>query len=64
MKNLLDGEPVKLRAYGYGTWLWNLTCCDCGLTHLLLIQHHGKGVLKVYPYRDDHLTKKARKKKK
>ena len=64
MKHLLSGEPVKLKPSKGGTWLWDQTCCDCGLTHLLLFQHLDKGVLTVFPYKDDYLTKKVRKKKK
>ena len=39
-----------------------LACCDCGLAHLFKFQIE-KGKLYLIAYRDDHLTKELRKRK-
>lgn len=37
-------------------------CCDCLLVHHWHIENLGKGKIRLYLYRDDHATTKARKK--
>ncbi len=54
--HIINGEPVF---YNSET-AYREICCDCRLSHLVIYKIVGKRI-KVINYRDDHKTKKLRK---
>lgn len=54
-KILNDGDPVIFEERKCTF----LTCCECGLTHLLMLGQ-VKGEYMIYVYRDDKLTEESR----
>lgn len=55
-ETLNDGDAIE---FGDRTCAW-LTCCECGLTHLLILGYVKNKHL-IYVYRDDNLTEESRK---
>lgn len=50
-RTVADGEPM--RTIGGGLYF---TCCDCGLTHFLLVEDCGDGELVLRGWRDEAAT--------
>ena len=64
MKPLVDGEVMNLKPDRKNFWREHVECCDCGVVHLNTYRKLTNGILEAVAFRDKHLTKKARKKKK
>lgn len=54
-----NGEPW---VFNGKTLKGSLTCCDCGLNHLILLDHKGKNKVEMRFFRNDHETRKIREK--
>ena len=53
-----NGEPWVFKGKALKA---TLTCCDCGLNHLMFLENTGKKV-EIKLYRDDWMTREKRKK--
>lgn len=57
---IIAGKPVFFKKNEV-QWI---SCCDCGLAHLILFRTLKGGHTEVYMYRDDYITEQNRKRRK
>ena len=62
-ETVVDGEPIYPKYVGNNEWIYNLECCDCGLSHFFLFAKKGK-TLRLRAFRDTYSTNLNRRKKK
>jgi len=54
--SVMNGEP---QYYEFKKAYW-FTCCDCGLSHMVVFEQKGKNKISYVVYRDDWETLKNR----
>jgi hypothetical protein len=57
---VINGQPIRYKS-GH---VYHEGCCDCRLMHTVMYRIVGKSDIEVITFRNDFLTKRARRKKK